>query len=292
MDKALRTGTTRVLAGLALICLAACSGGNASTPLAGATTAATNVVAPAKATAQFTITLPGSSQTASTRHAAFLSSATQSIVITLSTVNRLPYSGPSAIIASNLTTANPNCSGLPLTCTIVTLGLTGTNTFTLATYDAPQTSASSATPAGNRLAQATVSTTIVANATNAIAIVLNGIPAELTFFAPTGANAGTPITQSASVAVARRRAVEFERLRLVQLQRSGHRIRDDCGNCGKRRVRNGAVHAGAPADHNDRSAQSNLAERFDRHRFVHRQRNRLDEPALQQSARPYGRRGL
>jgi hypothetical protein len=61
------------------------------------------------------------------------------------------------------------------------------DTFTVMTYDALQTSAAPASPVGNLLAKATISVTILANASNAVTLVLNGIPAG---FAISGVPAG------------------------------------------------------------------------------------------------------
>jgi sugar lactone lactonase YvrE len=170
--KILRSG-----AALALGALTACGGGGGSTSLAPAPRAST--AAAQRTTANFTIAVPRATTTASTtRRPKYISPNTQSVIVTLVSVNGTAVTPP-ALIATNLTASNPACtitSGA-LTCTVSAPATAGNDVFSIATYDAPQTSASPTTPVGNLLSTATVPVTVVANQANAPAtpLVLGGI---------------------------------------------------------------------------------------------------------------------
>jgi hypothetical protein len=193
-----------------LVVLAACGGGGGAQsgpapsvlPASAPVTAGGTAPVKATATAHFTITVPAATTAASSRRATYVSSATQSIVITLASVNGSAYTGASGSIASNLTLSNPNCGGTPLTCTLTAPGVPGTDTFTVATYNALQTTTSPSTPAGTLLAQAAVSIVILANATNAIVLVLNGVPASLAITGLPSGIAGTAFTARAFIVTA------------------------------------------------------------------------------------------
>jgi sugar lactone lactonase YvrE len=125
--------------------------------------------------------------TAHSRFPHYVSTATQSMIITLSAVNGTAYAGTPSSIASNLTTSNPACTGTPLTCTITAPAAAGADVFTVVTYDAQQASSSPATPAGHALSQAAVTVTVAANQANvAPPLVLNGVAASITLSAPSG----------------------------------------------------------------------------------------------------------
>ena len=165
---------SRALALVALCALWSCSGGGGTQSVpASAPTAPTG---PAAASARFTITVPASSTTASTlRTPKYVSAATQSIVITLTSVNSAPYTGSPASIATNLSTLTPGCSGSPLTCTVTAPAVVGTDVFSVVTYDAVQTLPFAA-PTGNVLSQATLSVAVIAGPnTVTTPLVLNGV---------------------------------------------------------------------------------------------------------------------
>lgn len=162
---------------LALVSFVNCSGGSGSSrtipaigPTAMPTAMATYGPKTVAATARFTITVPA--KTVSSRKPAYVSPSTQSVIITLT-------NGPGAAksIASNLTPTNPNCVGVPLTCTIEAPGIVGNDVFTVATYDAVQTSSSPANPAGNLLSKATLTVNVVLNQSNLVRtpLTLNGV---------------------------------------------------------------------------------------------------------------------
>lgn len=182
---------TRALALLALAGMTACGGG-AQTALTPATPATSNVSTSTSAStsATFTITIPAATAASAThRTPAFVSAATQSVVISLSTVNAAAYTGSPSTIASNLTTSNPNCSGSPLTCSVSAPAVAGTDVFTISTYDQVQTSTAPATPAGHLISQATLSVAVAANQANTVTtpLVLSGAAATFVFSGlPTG----------------------------------------------------------------------------------------------------------
>jgi hypothetical protein len=174
----------RAVALLALAALWNCSGGGAAQSVPGAQSAvpppATTKTAVAS-TARFTITIPLPATVSSTaRTPKYVSPATQSIIITLASVNGNPYTASSASIAANLTTSNPACSGTPLTCTVTAPAVVGNDVFTAVAYDAVQTSTSPAAPAGNVLSRAGLSVAVVAGPnTVTTPLVLSGAVASL-----------------------------------------------------------------------------------------------------------------
>jgi hypothetical protein len=165
---------TRALALLALCALWSCSGGGTKTVPA-ALISSTGSAA-AATSARFTITVPASSTTSSSvRTPKYVSAATQSIVITLTSVNGTPYTGSPASIATNLSTLTPGCSGSPLTCTVTAPAAVGSDVFSVVTYDAAQTLPFAA-PTGNALSQATLSVAVIAGPnTVTTPLVLNGV---------------------------------------------------------------------------------------------------------------------
>jgi len=156
---------SRALALLAVCALWSCSSGGASQSVPRT---------PSDASARFTITVPASSTTSSSaRKPAYVSLATQSIVITLTSVNGRPYTGSAASTAINLSTLTPGCSGSPLTCTVTVSAVVGSDVFSVVTYDAAQMSPFT-TATGNVLSQATMSVAVVAGP-NTVMVVLNGV---------------------------------------------------------------------------------------------------------------------
>lgn len=158
--------------------LAACGGGSKEVP-----PAPSDAQTPAKtaARAHFTITIPPKSAQAKPRKPQYVSTNTQSVVITLNSVNGTAFSGPQAETAVNLTPSNPACSGSPLTCSVAVPAAAGSDSFTVNTYDAPQTSTSPATPAGNLLSSGAVAVNVVAGQANSPStpLVLDGIAASV-----------------------------------------------------------------------------------------------------------------
>jgi hypothetical protein len=108
----------------------------------------------------------------------YVSSATQSVVITIAQLNGSAYNGSPASFATNLTTSSPNCSGSPLACTLSVSSPVGSVTFLVATYDAQQSSASPSTPSGNVLSQASLTLNVTTGGSNSASLVLGGVPAS------------------------------------------------------------------------------------------------------------------
>lgn len=178
----------RALAWLATCAVCGCSGGGgqalapsgAATPAGGVPTpaAAPSATAAVLTSARFTITVPsGGSSSAHARTPAYVSPSTQSVIITLVSVNGSAYTGTPASVASNLTPSNPNCSGTPLTCTVTAPAIAGSDSFSVATYDTQQSSATPSAPAGNVLSQATLNVTVPANQATTVTtpLTLNGV---------------------------------------------------------------------------------------------------------------------
>ncbi len=119
-------------------------------------------------------------------------------------VNGTAYTGTPSLIASNLTTANPNCTGSPPVCTVSAPAVAGTDVFKVATYDATQSSVDPTTPAGDELSLATTSVTIVAGVANntTTPLVLSGVVASVDLqFSPGSVQFGTASSVSVIVNV-------------------------------------------------------------------------------------------
>ena len=156
--------------------LAACSSGPRALPpvASGANSAAKH------SAAHFTITVPPKSAQIKARNPKYVSVNTQSVVITLESVNGKPFTGLQAETAVNLTTSSPDCSGTPLVCSISVPAAVGSDAFAVSTYDAQQTSTSPPAPVGNLLSTGTVIVNVVAGQTNAPStpLVLDGVAAS------------------------------------------------------------------------------------------------------------------
>jgi sugar lactone lactonase YvrE len=178
----------RTIALVSFCALTACGGASTMQTLPATPSATPPAKTSAHATkAQFTISVPPPSKTATanTRLPKYVSSSTQSVIITLTSVNNSPPpTGTPASIATNLTTSNPACSstGGTLTCTVSAPVAVGNNVYSVVTYDAMQISSSPATPAGNVLSQATLPLTVTVNQVNTptMPLVLNGVAASTT----------------------------------------------------------------------------------------------------------------
>jgi hypothetical protein len=169
--------SARILSLLLVVALAACGGGGGSNALPNApghsSMQATSAV--------FTITVPPKTVSA-IRSPKYISVNTQSVIITLDDVNGSAYTGPDSSTATNLTPSNPACvsAGGGLTCTASAPAIPGSDTFTVATYDAMQTSG--APVAGAILSQATLNVNVIAGIANtpSTPLVLNGVASSYT----------------------------------------------------------------------------------------------------------------
>ncbi len=195
-------GSKRALPLIVSASLCACSGGGSPAPRAPLTAAPVvmpsstpNATAP-NTSARFTITVPNkTTPNGRTRSPKYISSATQSVIITLVSVSGKAYTGTPASIAANLTTSNPNCSGSPLTCSISAPAVGGSDVFTITAYDAQQASMSPASPAGNALSTATTTVDVTAGQANAVTtpLVLGGIVSKVAVaLSPSSVTEGTP----------------------------------------------------------------------------------------------------
>jgi len=191
--------------GIIAIAATGCSGAtsNSATPVAAAVPTTGYPVAqppgtttsPAsKASAVFKITVPNASSTTASnaRHPQYISTATQSVQISLTSVNSASYSLIAPVVA-NLTPGSQNCSGSPLVCTVSFPSLPlGTDGFTVNTYDA-----TSAT--GNVLSTATATAQIaVATMTN-VPFTLQGIIKTLAVSVNSTLVPGTASTDAVTV---------------------------------------------------------------------------------------------
>lgn len=170
--------------------LAACGGGGGGTP-SSLPAAPTGSGAPANA--QFTITIPPKAAQSVPRNPKYISASTESVVITLVSVNGNPYASTTtapASLATNLTPSSPNCapSGGNLVCTAAATAVAGSDLYSIATYDATQTSTSPTTPAGNLLSQGSTTLTVTTGQTASTTLALNGVAASLAIAFTTNAH--------------------------------------------------------------------------------------------------------
>jgi sugar lactone lactonase YvrE len=177
MTMTIRSVLTLLLAAI----LAGCGGGSSRAVLPGTSDTSSAPAASARTSASFTIAVPAKSVQTQSRNPQYISVNTESVIITLATVNGTAFTGPQAETAANLTSSNPSCSGSPLTCAITVPAAAGTDVFTVSTYSAQQTSAAPAIPAGSVLSTGTVSVNVVSGQANApaTALVLNGVVASV-----------------------------------------------------------------------------------------------------------------
>jgi hypothetical protein len=155
-----RTVTARILAvASACVVLAACGGSSRTSP-------APRVLARHAATVTFTMHWPGTASAARARRPRFISPSAQSVVVEVN-------SGASP--AGPVTFANnPSTNGAPATSTIAIDAPAGTDDFSIALFDQPQTVGETA-PAGTQLGRAAVTQTIVAGKVNTLDAIVAGI---------------------------------------------------------------------------------------------------------------------
>jgi len=157
----------RLALALAAAAIAGCSG-NAGSVLGPMPQPGAPLPSGAASSAQFVIKVPASTTSAAFRKPMYISPSTKSIAIS---------ANGGAAVTANLTPGSPGCvaatSNTPLTCTVSISAPTGTDTFTLITYDG-------ANGTGNKLSTATVSALIAPSpAQNVVPVVLNGIVSSI-----------------------------------------------------------------------------------------------------------------
>jgi streptogramin lyase len=180
--------------GLTFLALTACGGGGggaAAVTHTSPVTVATNAPGTGTGQATFRIDTGAPATSATARTGQFVSPSTASATISLQGATT-----PIATINITPTTAGCTTTATGATQCVITLAVpAGQQSFTIATYDA-------ANGAGHLLSTAAVTFTIVQNATNTIAIVLNGVVATAkVVLATTSVVAGTaaviPVTVAA-----------------------------------------------------------------------------------------------
>ena len=189
----------KILTLLAMIALAGCGGGGS----AGTPSGPPAADVPKLAQAVLKITFPvGTSTSSTSRNPKFVSPNSNSIKITVNTVNGSApgaYVTPNPFVAQLTTTGgSPNCvvTGGAETCTITNVTAPpGTVNYTLAVY-------ASTDGSGTPLAEATVNETVVQGTLNTFNVTLSGVIGALVMNIPTTAfNANTPVTQTDIVKV-------------------------------------------------------------------------------------------
>jgi streptogramin lyase len=140
------------------------------------------------AAVSFKIVLSGSGSSASARKPAFVSPATQSVVIALQ--------GAAAPLATiNLTSSAGNCTTTTsgTSCTVTVQAPVGQDTFVITCFDGLNGN-------GNQLSTATVAATVAANAQNTLGFTLNGVVASTAvILGSTSVPVGAPATVAVTV---------------------------------------------------------------------------------------------
>jgi sugar lactone lactonase YvrE len=158
--------------------LAACGGGG-STVVPNGSQSGGSPASHARSSATFTLKVPARSASAAGRRSPqYVSPSTESLVVTLTSQDGVAVSTPQPYAANIVSSACPPVSGSP-TCTLAVPASVGSDTFTVATYDATQTSANPTTLAGNLLSTASVTTTVVSGAANTVSLTLSGVVASV-----------------------------------------------------------------------------------------------------------------
>ncbi|MDB5069949.1 MAG: hypothetical protein JWM87_1060 [Candidatus Eremiobacteraeota bacterium] len=172
--------------------LAGCGGGshaNALPPAAAAPTAAPYTGPLANAT--FKITIPAPVTTSSTtRKAAYISAATKSVRINMTTSTRIPAPGAQFNVVTAVTNGTGNAPGAPCTgsgpwtCTVSMQVPPGSDTFTFTTYD-------NSTGTGNILSQQQQTLAVVVAIANSFNVTFDANANVMTVNASSGFCAGT-----------------------------------------------------------------------------------------------------
>jgi hypothetical protein len=182
------------LALLLAFALASCGGGSGSP---GATNILPTQTVQSKQNASIVIHIPASTKTSSAARPAYVSASTQSISIAIAPNSGCSGCSAATTVNQNLTPASTGCTTTSgaTTCTIALLLNPGAYTAVVTTYDATGET-------GNVLSSnQSVAMTIAVNSTNAIPMVLNGIPASATFGLLNSSTVASIISGSATSSV-------------------------------------------------------------------------------------------
>jgi hypothetical protein len=184
--------TARFAAFAAVLALAACGGGGGAANVPAALPVAPVTTAPTGPTTQVSFRINGGSVAPSSaaRTPKFISPATQSATISL-----VVQGQTTLLTAVNVSPGSPNCVGgaSDLVCTVTVNAPIGTDTFVISTFDGPNGT-------GNQLSTGTTIATVALNATNTVALVLNGVVAAVrVVLDPSSAPVGTPAVVAVTV---------------------------------------------------------------------------------------------
>lgn len=181
---------TVLAAGVSLAACGGGGGGGGSTSVPAPHTVAPATAAPSGPTAQVTFRIDGGTTSASStaRTPKYVSPATQSATVSLQ--------GQRAPLGTvNLTPGSPNCTTGTngLQCTVTVAAPIGSDTFVIATYDGQNGT-------GNLLSTGTVTQTVALNATNTVALVLDGVVSTVAvILGSSSVQAGTPAAVAVTV---------------------------------------------------------------------------------------------
>ena len=139
-------------------------------------------------TLSFTLLIPALGTATSGRAPRYVSPSTASVSVAL-------QGQPTPLATINLSAGSAACSSVPsgTQCTASVAAPVGNDTFTVTTFDAPNGT-------GHQLSTSTLAATIVANATNTVALVLNGVVDHAGIILGTSSlTVGTPSSVSVTV---------------------------------------------------------------------------------------------
>ena len=181
-------------AALACVLLAACGGGSSSHAVPAA-----NMMKEGSAVVRLTI--PAATTASTHRSPRYVSASTQSLLITVQSVNNAPTAFPAIalnVVVGSSTCPLPTQGGQNETCTFPVVLPVGNVQFTVTAYDHTLTGT---TPAGNPLSSSTVVQNLTGNG-DPILLTLNGVPVHATLYAgtsplPIGTAAAITVTASA-----------------------------------------------------------------------------------------------
>ncbi len=190
MKRALRAGARAAFAA-AVFALAACGGGGGGggrTQLPAVTVTTAPTASAGDGSVSFTVAIPAKSTASNARTPRFVSPSTASLTVTLQ--------GASSPVATvNVTPGSPGCTVVAnvTQCTVTANVPAGTDTLVVATYDG-------ANGTGHELSATTIVATVTLNATNTVALALNGIVANATvILGTTSVLAGSAATVAVTV---------------------------------------------------------------------------------------------
>lgn len=177
----------KALSVLALVALAACSGGGATTAPAPATPAVAPASSAVLVPTSFTMVIPKTTGSKA-RQPQFVTANVASVVISLTQVNS---AAPPSGLTNNPATTNITAGSCATGCTVNGPSVPpGSDTFALTTFDG-------ASGSGNVISTVTTTLTVNAGVANSLSATLNGVPASFAWGAAPGGTAGTSFSGTA-----------------------------------------------------------------------------------------------